>query len=371
MVQAPARCSKSERDDDHAGSRGQRAERLGRRAGDRLGQVEAARGPRSGRSTGSGTAPAGRRSAPRVPAASRTPAIAVRRFSSGSVDAPHLHQAESDGFAGRFMGLNDNGLLSASVAMRDPGHAQPWMTGRGDRVAPTGSTIRPPIVKGRRNDEPCWHGSRVSWPCGDALGQSLRASAVPACGGDRDAAPGGDATRSAAHRGFRHAGARAGRQRTRPPRQDRLTPPSGAKQPIRGRPSRPEAGPAARAEAGRAETGTDPAAAGRTRILPRPGHAGRRRAAPRRLPSGAARHRRQAVYDGLEAVQPELRPLSRRRRAGHDHRPPPHRVPEARWSDQYQRALRPDGLRRAPGEGHALLVRARHDRRRSTRSTRT
>ena len=135
-------------------------------------------------------------------------------------------------------------------------------------------------------------------------------------------------------------------------------PAAGAKQPsATAKPPKPAPTPAPKPAA--PITGTHPAAAGRTGYFP--GHpAARRRAAARRVPSGAEGHRRSGDLRRVEAVQPELRPLSRRGRAGDDHRAPPHHVPEAGWSDQHPGVVRPDGLRGAPGEGHAVVVRARH-----------
>ena len=90
----------------------------------------------------------------------------------------------------------------------------------------------------------------------------------------------------------------------------------------------------------------EPAASGAT--------LGRRGAqpAPRRLPSGAQGYRVAGGLRRLEAVQPELRPLSRRGRAGHDDRPAPHRVAQARWTRSIPRSsscrpCAPAGPRRA------------------------
>ena len=59
----------------------------------------------------------------------------------------------------------------------------------------------------------------------------------------------------------------------------------------------------------------------------------------------------------MEAVQPQLRPLSWGRRSGHHDRAPPDLVAQAGWSHQHQGAVHSDGLRRTAGQGHALLVR--------------
>ena len=208
------------------------------------------------------------------------------------------------------------------------------------------------------------------WPSGDRWGSLLALLLVAACGGDRDAsrpardrgsvATRGHATTAAPprrHRGpaRRRAGHREHRRhRRRQPAASRQAAVRDAAKPPKPRRAAPAPKPAD------AQAGTPPSRSQAAQDTS-PGHHRRtraERAAARRLPSGAEGHRRSGDLRRLEAVQPELRPLSRRGRAGHDHRPAPHRVPQARRTHQYPGAVRPDRLRRPPGEGHAVVVRA-------------
>ena len=185
-----------------------------------------------------------------------------------------------------------------------------------------------------------WHEVSALGRPATRWGSLLAMLLVAACGGDRDAAPAGD--------GGSVATVDTAATAPAAPTADKATPPATSDTAASGGDT-----------AGRAQTGTHPAAAGRTRYFP-DHHADRRGAAARRVPSGAEGHRRSGDLRRVEAVQPELRPLSRRGRAGDDHRAPSHHVPEAGWSDQHSGVVRPDGLRGAPVEGHAVVVRARH-----------
>ena len=94
VVVDAGRAPLEDRADDHdLELAGQLGERLGGGPGDRLGQVEVARGPRSGRNRACGTAPAGRRSGrpgPRPPGCRPARPPGWRRIGR----AAHLHQPD-------------------------------------------------------------------------------------------------------------------------------------------------------------------------------------------------------------------------------------------------------------------------------------